>query len=156
MRRILLILALLGIVSGRAASQNQHQVTVQIPPSAGFMVNDVSAVTQAAPFTIRLTNIKLRGPAKTIRIAVQAMSPTFTPPSGPAMPASLVFWTVGPTANGIGSGGVLSHTSFTNVVTTTHNAKNASAAINWNLAAPGPGIRAGIHTLTVNWRIEAF
>ena len=139
-----------------AFGQARSEVTVQIPAAAGFNVTDVTRVSRAAPFTVRFTDIRLRGQAKTLRVGVRAMAATFTPPTGQAMPASLVFWTTGGVQNGVGSGGTLNNTAFTTVFTSIHNPRTASFEVLWNLAAPGPGIRAGAHTLTVNWRIEAL
>ena len=147
------------LLAGLRASchgQARSEVTVQIPAVAAFNVMDVSRVTAAPPFTIRLTDIKLRGQAKNLRVGVRAMASTFNPPTGPAMPASLVFWNTGAVQNGVGSAGTLNNTAFTTVFTSIHNPRTASVEVLWNLAAPGPGIRAGAHALTVNWRIEAF
>lgn len=153
--RIMLLLLLLGAPAA-ALGQAQSTVTIQIPSIAGFNVTDVSRVTPSSPFTIRITDSKLRGQLKTVRIGVRAAASAFTPPSGPAMPVSLVFWTTGAVLNGIGSGGTLNNTAFTTVFTSAHNPKTAAVEVLWNLAAPGLGIRAGAHTLTVNWRIEAL
>ncbi len=156
MRRTIVILILLAGFRATCQGQARSEVTVQIPAVAAFNVMDVSRPTPAAPFTIRFTDIRLRGPAKNLRVGVRAMASAFTPPNGPAMPASLVFWNTGAVQNGVGTPGTLNNTAFTTVFTSTHNPRTASVVILWNLAAPGPTIRAGAHALTVNWRIESF
>ena len=156
MRRTTLILILLIGIRTTCQGQARSEVTVRIPAVAAFNVMDVSRPTPAAPFTIQFTNVKLLGQAKNLRLGVRAMASTFTPPNGPAMPASLVFWNTGAVQNGVGTPGTLTNTSFTTVFTSTHNPKTASVVVLWNLAAPGPTIRAGAHALTVNWRIESF
>ena len=156
--RQVLVAFLLVIASVPCLGQARSEVTIQMPSMLGFNVMDVSRVTPGSPtpFTIQLSNIHLRGPAKTLRLGVRAMAANFNPPSGPALPASLVFWTTGAVQNGVGSGGTLDNTAFRTVFTSVNNPRTAAVNINWNLAAPGPGIRAGAHTLTINWRIEAL
>ena len=156
--RLATIVGLTLAAGSTVLAQGNSRATVQIPTGAGFNVNNVSAVTTAtpAPFSIRLTDIRLSSPNRSVRVSVRAAAPDFTPPNGPAMPSSLVFWSTSNPQNCTGINGTLTDTSFTPVLDTIKNPKTASVDVTWRLAAPGPSIRAGTHSLTVVWRIESF
>ena len=87
---------------------------------------------------------------------VKADASAFTPLSGNSIPASLVSWTTSNASNGTGSSGTLSDTTWGLVFTSTTLPVTGSVGLTFTLASPGAGIHAGAHTLTMQWKIEAF
>jgi hypothetical protein len=139
------------------ASADLDTITVTAPTSLSFNVHDVSVATVGTPnpFTISFTSVLLV-PFHSVKISVRANSSGFTPPSGSSIPASKVSWTITGATNGSGSSGTLSSSAFTQVYLSNSLPPSGSVGLRWSLAAPGAGIRAGNHNLTVTWKFEAL
>ena len=131
-------------------------VKVTLPASLSFAVTNIGAATAASPnpTTISYTQLAVNT-GHALRISVKADA-DFTPPSGPAIPASLVSWTTSAPSNGVGTNGTLSAVAYGQVFETTLTKKNGSIDVGWTLAAPGTGVRAGNHVLTMRWKLEAI
>ena len=131
-------------------------VTVSVPSFLSFNVWDVTRPTTGSPtvFHIAFSDAVL-GAGESVRIGVQANASDFTPPAGPAIPTSLVSWSVTNPVNGTGAGGTLSADTCATVLLAAPDSTSGSADLTWTLAAPGPGIRAGNHALAVTWKIES-
>ena len=152
------VIALIVCLSGRAAAQLElESISVTIPSSVSFDVDDVTTATIGAPnpFTISFSSILIL-PLHRVKISVKANSAGFTPPSGTAIPAANVSWTITGATGGSGSSGTLSSSAFTQVYLSNTLPSSGSVGIRWSLAAPGTGIRAGNHNLTVTWKLEAL
>jgi hypothetical protein len=52
--------------------------------------------------------------------------------------------------------GTLSATSYTLVFQSNPSPSSGHADLEWTLAAPGGGVRAGLHQLTVRWKLESI
>ena len=132
-------------------------VRITIPASVGFSVTNVSVATAGSPAsgTVSFSQFTGTDTGNVLRISVKADG-NFAPPSGPAIPASKLSWTTSSPANGTGSNGVLSTSAYSQVFQSSPTKKAGGVNISWSLAAPGTAIRAGVHTLTVRWKLEAF
>jgi hypothetical protein len=131
-------------------------VSISIPAAVGFAVTNVSNATAGSPAsgTVTFSSLNTTG-SHVLRISVKADS-NFVPPGGTAIPASKVSWTTTGASNGTGSNGVLSTSTYGQLFQSSSGKKSGSVNVSWSLAAPGTGIRAGIHTLTVRWKLESF
>ncbi len=87
---------------------------------------------------------------------MQADASAFTPPSGPGIPASNVTWSNLGASGGIGWNGALSASAYTLVFQSNPSPTSGHVDLGWTLTAPGAGIRAGMHDLTVRWKIESI
>ena len=156
-------IALLGIIAMAAAVLSagaQETVTISVPLAVSFPVTDVSRSTSGAPnvTTVSFSNANLN-PGKALRVSVQADAAAFTPPSGSSMPASNVSWNNLGASGGLGWNGTLGSSSFalvfqSNPLTTPGTSGHVD--LSWTLAPPGSGIRAGIHQLTIRWKVESI
>jgi hypothetical protein len=155
--------ALLGIAAVNASvvsAAAQETVNITMPVFVGFPVADVSRSTSGAPSptTISFSNANLTL-GKSLRVSVRADADAFTAPSGPGIPASKVSWTTSGAGGGVGSDGTLSSSSYTRVFQS-NPALTAPLAgqvdLAWALGAPGAGIRAGNHQLTIRWKVESI
>jgi len=136
-------------------------VRVTVPAGVAFTVSNVSASTAGSPATTPVTYSQPTGFAKTerLRVSVRADASAFSGPGTTHPVASKVSWTA-TASNGTPSNGTLSSTAYTQVYQSAANLKsNDSGTINlaWALASIlAPGLRSGVHTLTVRWKFEAF
>jgi hypothetical protein len=148
---------LVALAATVASATAQETVSIAVPPAVGFSVTDVSASTPGSPSpaTISFSNASLNS-GKSLRISVQADASAFTPPSGSSIPASKVSWTTLGAAGGVGMNGTLSATSYTLVFQSNPSPSSGHADLEWTLAAPGGGVRAGLHQLTVRWKLESI
>lgn len=153
--RAVLAVAAWAMAAGLAGAQ--EAVTISVPPAVSFMVTDVVQATSGfpSPATVSFSNATLDD-GKALRISVQADASSFTPPAGAAIPAANVSWSVLGAAGGVGSGGTLSATSFGLVYQSNPNTVSGHVDLAWTLAAPGSGIRAGRHHLTIRWKVESI
>lgn len=159
MTRILfrrLCVTMVVIVLGAGVTFAQETVDVTVPISATFFVTDVSLSTTGSPnpTTVSFSNAGLSS-GNALRISVQADAADFTPPAGNAIPASKISWTTSNPQGGIGSNGTLISTAFTQLYQSNTDPTSGSVDATWTLDAPGSGIRAGNHTLTLRWKFES-
>ena len=154
-RRIVFALVVLWLGSAVVRSAPET-VRITIPAAVGFAVTNVSTATAGSPAsgTVAFLNLNIED-GRVLRISVKAES-DFIPPGGPAIPASRVSWTTSSATNGVGSNGVLSTSSYGQVFQSSLSKKNGRVDVAWSLAAPGTAIRAGVHTMTVRWKLEAI
>jgi hypothetical protein len=153
-------IAMLGLttLSGSVvAATAQETVGISVPWAISFAVTDVSRATSGAPSltTIGFSNATLSS-GKALRVSVQSDAATFSAPSGPAIPASNVSWTNQGASGGIGWNGTLSSSSYAVVFQGNPAATSGHLDLAWQLAAPGGGIRAGAHQLTIRWKFESI
>ena len=138
-----------------ASAGAQETVSITIPPGISFPVSDVSRSTGGQPDQVRVSfsNANI-DPASALRVSVRADAAGFTPPSGASIPASNVSWTTLGAGGGIGWSGVLASSSYALVFQGDPSTTAGHVDLAWSLAAPGSGIRAGIHQLTIRWKLE--
>lgn len=147
------------LVALAGAAEGQETVTVTLPPAVSFQVIDVGRSTSGSPSP---TPVEYRDAmlveGSFLRILVRAESPAFVPPAdgGTTIAASGVRWTVGGTSGGTGHAGTLQDGFSTLVFESTPGATSGGTDVSWHLDAPGPGIRAGDHALTVVWTLESI
>ena len=155
MRVALLAIAAWAAAAGSAGAQ--EMVSITVPPAVSFLVTNVSSSTTGSPipttFSFASANLDL---GKSLRVSVQADASTFTPPSGSRIPASKVTWRILGAAGGVGSNGTLNSTSYTLVYQTNPNPTSGQVNLEWTLAPPGNGIRAGAHQLAIRWKVESI
>ena len=153
-------MALLGIASVIASAVSaaaQETVSITVPFGVSFQVTDVSTSTSGAPnpTTISFSNANLIA-GRALRISVQSANAGFTPPSGPSMSASNVSWTNLGAGGGTGWNGTLGSSSYALVFQSNPGTVSGHVDLGWTLAAPGSGIRAGNHQLTIRWKVESI
>lgn len=158
--RLAVRIALPGIIvllASVASAGAQDTVLISVPMAVTFTVSNVSGSTPGAPSptTVSFLNAILT-PGKAIRVSVQSDAAAFTAPSGASIPASNVSWNNLGTAGGIGSNGTLSSSSYALVFQGDPARISGRVDLGWTLAAPGSGIRAGVHQLTIRWKIESI
>ena len=150
------ILALAAVTLLAPTKAGAESVNVSLPASVSFFVANVSASTTGSPDPTAISfdsaDLVL---GNRLRISVQADAADFTPPAGTAIPASKVSWTTSGAVGGTGSNGTLSSSSYSQVYQSNPSPSFGSVNVVWDLAAPGSGIRAGDHTLTVRWKLES-
>lgn len=143
-------------VSGRPVAA-QETVNVTMPASIDFIVSDVSRTTSASPPSVRVSfSAPNLGVGRALRLSVQADTVNFTPPGGTPMPAALVSWTALGASGGLGLPGTLVASSYGLVFQGDPGAASSHVDLAWVLGAPGSGIRAGLHQLTIRWKIESI
>lgn len=155
-----LLLTLLALVGGGYAWADS--VNISIPASLAFDVRRVTATTTATPnpLTLSFTNgAMVNGNA--LRISLRASAINFTPPSGTVtIPADLVSWTKSNPLGGTANDGTVSAFAFTQVYQSNPCVGpplSGSVDLIFRLGPPGAnGLRAGNHSLTVQWKIEAI
>jgi hypothetical protein len=139
------------------AAAAQDTVNVTVPAGVEFYVTDVSRETAGAPAPTRISfSAPNLGQGKVLRLSLQADASTFVPPGGSPIQASLVSWTVSGASNGFAWPGTLSSSSYAVLFQSDQGASTAYADVAWLLAPLGPGVRAGIHQLTIRWKIESI
>lgn len=139
-----------------SVTATSETVKVTLPAALSFAVTNIGAATAASPNPTTISYAQLTvNTGHALRISVKADA-DFTPPGGPAIPASLVSWTTSAASNGVGSNGTLSAVAYGQVFETTLTKKSGNVDVAWTLAAPGAGVRAGNHVLTMRWKLEAI
>jgi hypothetical protein len=151
-------LAVAGVIAAAAVrvAGAQETVTISIPPTVSFHVTDIGRTTTGTPAvsTIGFSNAALG--AKVLRVSVQPDAVAFTPPAGPAIPASLVSWHNLGASGGIGADGMLSSLSYVLMFQSDPGRTSGHLEVEWRLAPPSVGIRAGSHQLTLRWKVESI
>ena len=148
------IIVLLASVASAGA---QETVLISVPMAVTFTVSNVSVSTAGAPSTTTVSFLNaILIPGKAIRVSVQSDAAAFSAPSGASIPASNVSWNSLGAAGGIGSNGTLSSSSYALVFQGDSLRTSGQVDLGWTLAAPGSGIRAGAHQLTIRWKIESI
>jgi hypothetical protein len=140
-----------------AASAAPEMATVFVPAGVTFVVTDVQASTPGSPTPtpLRFVNGTLKN-RRALGVSVRADS-DFTPTGGGTpIPASAVSWTTSGVTNGFGANGTLSTSSYGLVYQSTEEAPLGGLDLSWTLAAPGTGVVAGAHQMTVRWRFESI
>jgi len=132
-----------------------EDVKITLPAAISFAVTNVSVATAGSPASssVQFSQLTVNN-GRVLRISLKADG-DFVPPGGAAIPASRVSWTTSAASNGVGSNGVLSTSAYNQLFQTSATKKNGSVSVTWTLAAPGSGIRAGMHRLTVRWKLES-
>ncbi len=150
------LLAIVGLAAAVGSAGAQETVTVSMPVAVSFPVTDVSRSTSGTPnvTTVSFSNATLI-PGRVLRISVQPDAAAFTPPSGPSIPASNVSWSNLGANGGVGMNGTLSSSSYALVFQSDPGRTSGHIDLRWTLSAPGSGIRAGNHPLTIRWKIES-
>lgn len=147
------LVCIFGSADLQSASED---VRITIPAAVSFAVTNVSVATAGSPASGSVSFNQLNVvTGHVLKVSVKADS-DFVPPSGAAIPASKVSWTTSGATNGTGSNGTLSTSTYSQLFLSGATKKSGSVNVTWSLAAPGTGIRAGIHRLTVRWKLESF
>jgi hypothetical protein len=148
---------LVVLVSIAAPAAAQESVTIQVPSFVSFEVADVGVSTPGAPSPSGLSfSNAILIPGRVLRVSVQADAASFTPPNGPAIPVSKVSWSSLGAAGGTAWGGTLSSSSYALVFQSDPLTLAGRVDLAWTLAAIGSGIRAGLHQLTIRWKVESL
>jgi hypothetical protein len=154
-------IAMLGIAAWSvtcASAAAQETVSITVPAAVFFNVTDVSVSTNGAPSPMRVSFSNATLGSKSLRVSVQPDVAAFTTPngSGTSIPASKVGWTIVEQHNGVGINGTLSSSSYALVFQSNPATPDGYVDLGWTLAAPGAGIRAGNHQLTIRWKLESI
>lgn len=156
LQRIVWILALLLVV-GRSTAARAQTATISMPAGVSFAVSNVtqSVTGSPGPFRIVFSTKSITG-NNNFYVSVKADTATFAGPGTTRIPAAKVSWTATPIGGGTGSPGTLSSAAYSQVYVTGNN-KSGAIDMTWTLASiAAAGLRAGTHTLTVRYRLEAF
>jgi hypothetical protein len=135
--------------------------TVVVPAGVAFNVTDVTANTAGTPnpVTVSYSNPLLFQSNQKLKISVRADASTFAGPGTTRIAASSVSWTATASA-GSAANGTLTNAAYGEVYRSPANLKattTGSVTLHWTLAPiAATGLRAGTHTLTVRWKLEAF
>jgi hypothetical protein len=159
MTTVRVVIAWFALVLMMAASATaQGAVTITVPASVSFTVPNVTVATTGSPTAARVSfNTLVVAPTQVLRISVRADAANFSSPSaGTAIPATKLTWTTSNTSGGTGSSGTLTSSSYTTLFQSSPLQLSGSVDVTWVLGPPGGGIRAGSHTLTVRYRLEAL
>ncbi len=149
---------LAGLADIASAQGSRRRLTIAIPPGVSFNVVDpaVSTTGNPNPFRVTITNSSVRS-SNRVYVSVKADTVNFSGPGTTRIPASKVSWTATAVSGGSATGGTLSSAAYSLVYQTNPNPKSGAFDMTWWLAAPAAaGLRAGTHSLTVRWRVEAF
>jgi hypothetical protein len=152
------LIALVALILLPCRAFAQETVSISFPAAVSFGVTNISATTTGTPnpSVIRFSN-QILLPVHALRISVKAETADFTPPGGTTkIPASKASWTTSNANHGIGSNGTLSSVSYSVVFVGQKNNQPGGIDLTWTLAPPPSGIRAGTHTLTLRWKVEAI
>jgi hypothetical protein len=153
----IVLLGIAAITAPGVSAAAQELVTITVPSAVSFAVTDVSRSTSGVPSPTRISfSNAILIPGRVLRISVQAGSAGFTPPSGASIPSSNVSWTNLGATSGTGWNGSLSSSSYTLVYQSDPLRTSGHIDLGWTLAAPGSGIRAGNHQLTIRWKVESI
>jgi hypothetical protein len=151
------VLSMMAVAAAVVSAGAQETVSISVPMAVSFQVTDVSRSTGGSPgvTTISFSNANL-GAGKALRVSVQSDAAAFTPPSGSSIPVANVSWNNLGANGGIGWNGILSSSSFALVFQSDPGRTSGHVDLGWTLAAPGSGIRAGSHQLTLRWKLESI
>ena len=151
------VFGLMAWAAVAASAAAQDTVNIVVPPAVSFSITDVTQSTSGGPnpMTVSFSNAHL-SPGRALRVSVQADGAAFTPPSGLGIPTSKVSWTTVGASGGTGLNGTLSSSSYTLVFQSDPARTSGHVDLAWTLAAPGSGIRAGSHQLTIRWKLESI
>jgi hypothetical protein len=150
------VAALVALIVLIPAGARAQTVTVSVPASVTFNVTNVGVDTAGSPAPTRVTFSGLLA-LNTLRISIKADAAAFTPPSpSSGIPASNVRWTTSNSSGGTGSNGSVSSAVWTQLFQSALLATSGGVDVTWTLGAPGGGIRAGNHTLTIRYKFEAM
>jgi hypothetical protein len=152
------LLALAVMTATVVFSSAQEIVTVVVPVAVSFSVTDVSVITTGSPSptTISFSSAALTI-GKALRISVQADASAFTSPGGgTTIPASKGSWNALGASGGVGWNGTLSATSDGLVYQSNPSPTSGQVDLEFTLGAPGNGLRAGTHQLTIRWKFESI
>jgi hypothetical protein len=155
-RGVLIAIAfLLALPAGAAA---QEMVTISVPASISFGVTNVAVDTVANPSQARVSFSGLVVlPLRVLRVSVRADAAAFTPPSpSTGIPSANVRWTTSNASGGTGSNGALSSAAWTQIFQSSALVTSGHVDLTFTLGAPGGGIRAGNHTLTIRYKFESM
>ena len=142
------------LLAGLPALRGETAV-VSVPASVTFTVTNVNGSTDATEFDVSFASAVLTTGHK-LRIGVQATSTDFAPPiAGAAIPASRVTWAVRAAGAGTGYNGTLSGSGYVMAYQSNAGATSGDVHLIFSLAAPGSQIRAGTHTIYLQWRFES-
>lgn len=158
-RLLFAVVLLFAAAWASPASAQPRRVTITIPAGVSFAVNNISANTPGVPASTRIsfTNTVNFKKNDSFNISVKADSAFFRgPASSQSIPASAVSWTA-TTPAGVASNGTMSQANWIQVFASPNEPSNGSVALQWALGPlTAAGLRAGTHTLTVRWRLEAL
>jgi hypothetical protein len=133
-----------------------ESVDISLPASVSFQVLDVTTSATGDPSSTTMTfNSAALTSGHALRISVKAESDLMTF-SGSTMSAANISWHTSNAANGLGIDGTLSKTAFTEVFESQVGASGGHLDISWNLSAPSTPLRAGVHQVTLRWKVESF
>lgn len=135
-----------------------EQARINVPASITFNVSSVASVTTASA-DITIDNIVLSAPTRTVRVSVQAAAAAFTPPAGGGntWSAGEVSWVAGSWVGGTGVAGALTNAGFTTMANSGAGVSALSVTgLQFALAANPLVNRAGTHSLSMTWRVEAL
>jgi len=149
------LMAMLFLVGTASAAVAQESVRITLPTAITFTASTNGTVTGSpSPSTITFDNtVLLIG--RVLRISVKADSASFTGPDGASFPSSLVSWTVSNVSGGSASPGTLSASGYTQMFQSHNLTLSGGFDIDWTLASVAGVSRAGTHTVTLRWSIEA-
>jgi hypothetical protein len=132
-----------------------EQVTVAVTPGVEFGVFNVAASSAGSPpVTVSYSGASLNA-GRRLRISVRPASPAFSTPAGSSISADKVSWTAGGASGGSASAGALSAGGWTEVFLSGANPSSGSVTLNFNLAAPGAGVKAASQSLGLQWLFES-
>jgi hypothetical protein len=147
------MLALIGGPVGSASAQ--ETVTIGLPGAVSFAVGTAQSITGLPePTTVTFSDATLT-PGRVLRFSVMATSSTFSGPDGSSYPSSAVSWTVSGASGGSGSNGTLTGSGYTQVFQSNTLTATGSFDIRWTLTPADGADYAGVHTLTLRWKVES-
>jgi len=149
---LLFALCIAGLT--RLGTAAPETVSITLPASIGFIVTNLNGrATGTGPARVSFSSAVLK-PNRAVSVSVKADG-DFVPPSGAAIPASCLSWKTSNVTNGVGSNGTVSKTVYTQLFLGNDNAVSGGVDVTWTLGPITTVPRAGTHSLTLRWRIEA-
>jgi hypothetical protein len=136
-----------------------EQLRVTVPAGVSFNVTNIGTATAANVVTVAIDQIIVTTATKQIRLALRAVTASFTPPESGAATwtASDVSWNAASWTAATGAGGTLSSAVFTPVATCAAGATACSTTtLMFSLAANPAVQRSGTHRLVVTWKLESI
>ncbi|MBI1898665.1 MAG: hypothetical protein HYS04_19350 [Acidobacteria bacterium] len=130
--------------------------SVLFPSSIYFQVGDVgrNAVGNPNPVMIRFVKAEVAA-GRVLRISVRAAAQSLRPASGQPIAAANISWTASGATGGMGFPGNLRTSTYSTVFQSTPNPSAGGVDLLFTLAGPGGRIRAGAHTLSLEWKVES-
>lgn len=153
LRRIGLVLTLVIGLAGSAAAQ--ETVTIELPAAVSFAVGTASSITGLPdPTTVTFSDATLT-PGRALRFSVTPTSSTFIGHGGSSYPSTAVSWTISNESGGSGSNGTLTDGSYTQVFQSDSLTPSGGFDIRWTLTPADGADYAGVHTITLRWKVES-